>query len=300
MKFSSKNNLEVGSIVGVKPDTLFFRCFPSIDGITSMEETLIVEYKDGNFSLNRIIEEECSSIKFFRNNQLWCLGTYGNIYILDQGKWHDKKIKIEPYRYLNSFWEINKQIYCAGTGRRVLKLYDFTWQTILPESAEEDTDLFCMDASPDGTIFIVGENGSIFKYRKDKFEKLEAPTNYDIFHILVEDVDKIFICGENGCLFVGTEENWTNYSQTEMDMDFYSIINWMDKYYISAENQVLEFDGREFTASENIGSFSLWDASGKLWSLGLNEIHFFDGKSWQEFEVEFEVELKPAKKKPKV
>ena len=114
MKISSKENLEVGSITGHKSDHLFFRCFPSPDGITTTEKTIIIEYTINKFTINRIIDEECSAVKMLQNNELWCMGTYGNLYILKDGRWIDKMIEIKPYHYLNNLWEIDKQIYSAG------------------------------------------------------------------------------------------------------------------------------------------------------------------------------------------
>lgn len=292
MKFSSKENLEVGSITGHKSDHLFFRCFSSLDGITSTEKTIIVEYKKNKFIINHIIDEECSAIKMLQNNELWCLGTYGNLYILKDGRWINKMIEIKPYYYLNNLWEIDDQIYSAGNNRRVLKLIDFEWHTLLPASKNEEITIFCIDSSLKGTVYCVGQEGFIGRFANNKFTRIEAPTNYDINHICVENENKIIICGEKGTFFVCLHDRWTDYSQSELDVNFYNMEYCKNKLFISAEKQVLYFEKNRINKSADINSFSLWKTGNKLWSLGIKEIHCFDGKYWKEFIVEIDIEEK--------
>ena len=67
-----------------------------------------------------------------------------------------------------------------------------------------------------------------------------------------------------------------------------------NKLFISAEKQVWYFEKKRIDKSTDISSFSLWKTRNKLWSLGIKEIHCFNGKDWKEFIVEIDIGEKAA------
>jgi len=287
MKFSSLDNLEVGSIVGNSPKHMFFRCFPSMSGETIMDQTIIVEYKNDNFRIERIIDEECSRIAIMRGNQLWCLGAFGNLYILNNGIWSDYKIELKPYRYLNEFVELNGSVYSAGKNSTLLELQNYEWRS--SRKFEGDYDFYAISGSSDKSIYVVGEHGCVYKIIENKAIAIDVPTNQDIYGIYINKQNIIHICGLNGCFFVGTTNEWLDLSEPNLGVSFHGMKFWNNNLLVAAKNQIIKYENNELIPWVEIEALSLWITGNILWAKGLNKIHYTDNGEWTEFVVEFEV-----------
>lgn len=286
MKYSSLDSLEVGSIVGENQEQLFFRCFPSMAGETVMDRTIIVEYKNKKFRVERVIDEECSQMAIMHGSQLWCLGAFGNLYILDKGIWSDYNIELKPYRYLNKFMEINGIMYAAGKNSTLLELNNYKWRKF--QGFDEDYDFYSISDSNDKSIYVAGEQGSLYKVAEDRIKVIDVPTNQDFYSIYVNKENIIHLCGSNGCFFVGFQDKWHDLSESDLRVNFHCIKFWNNKILIAAKNKIFKYEDNELKLWVELGAFSLWVTGEVLWAKGLNNIHYFDNGIWKEFIVEFD------------
>jgi hypothetical protein len=63
------------------------------------------------------------------------------------------------------------------------------------------------------------------------------------------------------------------------------VVSWRGDIYVSANNSVLLFKNGTFEIAGKIQSFNLIALEDSLWSVGLNQLHRFDGQNWSEVHI---------------
>ncbi|CAD7854362.1 MAG: hypothetical protein, partial [Olavius algarvensis Gamma 1 endosymbiont] len=205
MKLSSKSNLEVASILGNSPDHLFFRCFP-FDGMEAdMDETIIIELKDGQCVATHLIREECSSM-LIRQGEPLCLGCFGNLHMREQDSFRALDFELDSARYLVAVYEFHNRIYTVGQDSAALRLEKSGWIDLL--KVDVDCDFYAMAVDPSGGLYVAGSSGQLYRSIGDTTERIELPTNADLFGIAITIDGELYVCGERGCVFVGNGDQF--------------------------------------------------------------------------------------------
>jgi hypothetical protein len=288
MWLSSVDNLEIGSVSGMKSEHLFFRGFFSIDDDTVMDDTLIIEHCEGTFRIDRLIPEECTAIRQMRNGDLWCLGFFGNLYIRRGASWFD--LHIEPGRKnsMVGIWEIDSAVWASDSGGTILKFENNTWVNAVSDSRSGG---HIYSLLPRGReLLAVGDDGLLLRIKEHKASRIELPTNQALKGITMLADQRLVICGDRGTLLIGQEDRWTDHSRPDMDVDFHRVVSWRNRTFISAETQILEFRDGELEPAAEVTSFELIEAGEWLWSIGVKELNYLANDSWQPFVVEIEIE----------
>jgi hypothetical protein len=287
MKFDSRDNLQISGIRRSNGGRLYFRGYAKSEiNRTIMDRTYIISSSEDGYTLLREIDEEITAIEILPDQSFIAIGSFGNLYQYKTGKWTDLAYEISPAEMLSRTLVDDNSVYVVGTGQRFMKLAANGWVPVCPGAQEDgETDLTGLCPSGEGRFIVCGVDGFIAEVSEKEFMAIELPTNVDLNNVAQTSEGQIAVCGNNGTFFIGRKNIWEDYSCPELGVSFTSVVSWRGDIYVSANNSVLLFKNGMFEIAGKIQSFNLIALEDSLWSVGLNQLHRFDGQNWSEVHI---------------
>lgn len=178
------------------------------------------------------------------------------------------------------------RLYAYGLGGRVFRLEGQSWQ-MLPLLR---SDVFCVRATPEGTLYACGSNGLFARFAAGAWAVLELGTNIDLQSILVREDQSVLVCGMSGFAGLWANETWTIWEVPAAD--YYDLALFMGNIFVGAGSDGLYFvKGNTFKKlKKNIFSYSLRSSMKYLAISGNNEIVRYDGKEYPCLEFNYDLE----------
>ncbi len=148
------------------------------------------------------------------------------------------------------------------------------------------TDLNSIDGIDEENIYTVGFNGKIFFLSGEKWQELDSPTNMHLERVKCVSKNEVYICGNNGTLLLGNKNGFKDISDTYVSDNFWGIEYFQGKIYLSSLNGLFVLDDKGIVQIKTglepeIKGYRLHANDGVLWSFGVDDLAFFDGKNWQ-------------------
>ncbi|MFZ1470721.1 MAG: hypothetical protein WAT09_17360 [Paracoccaceae bacterium] len=145
---------------------------------------------------------------------------------------------------------------------------------------------------PASRMIAVGLAGCILQRRRDRWEEVDAGTNADLEQIVHgQEADSFWIAGNGGTLIHVVRDEW-RFVDAGTEVNFWGMTWLGGKIILSAMEGLfcLDPETEEVTPqdvkTDRPVSFYRVDAnSGRLWSIGPQDIVLFDGESWQRIHV---------------
>jgi hypothetical protein len=135
-------------------------------------------------------------------------------------------------------------------------------------------------------IYAVGRNGEVWHFNGRSWNKLELPTNINLYSVkCVKENEQVYVAGNDGILIRGRDDAWkvVEHGATK---DNISDIEWFqEKLYISTRHNLYQLEGDnlvpvDFGKDRPKTFYQLSKAEGVMWANGEYDIMSFDGKKW--------------------
>ncbi|MCG8018515.1 MAG: hypothetical protein JAY97_20090 [Candidatus Thiodiazotropha sp. 'RUGA'] len=146
-------------------------------------------------------------------------------------------------------------------------------------------DLNGIDGTHEHDIYVVGYHGRIFHRNAAGWSELDSPTNLHLERVCCVSAEEVYICGNEGTLLKGNAEGFSVHRLDGFKEHFWDVEWFNGKLYIASLVGLFVFDGEEIVAVEtglepDIGGYRLDARDGVLWSFGVDDLAFYDGKKW--------------------
>jgi photosystem II stability/assembly factor-like uncharacterized protein len=241
-----------------------------------------------------IVVSVCVVTKPYRT--YFCLGQDGKVYgtisgggdffeqITDAGTGKGK------YGYVTQIREIASDVYVCGDQGQVYKRSAGGWAHIdvgllHKERRRHDISHNSIDGTAPDNIYVVGDYGRIFYYDAHKWQDISYETNLSLQRVKCVGSEEIFVCGEHGLLLQGNRNGWKVIGDPELDATIWDLEMFNNKLYLAVEDKLMAYDGIKISEVDTkltppIDAYHLSSRNGVLWSIGENDLAFFDGKKW--------------------
>ena len=155
---------------------------------------------------------------------------------------------------------------------------------------DEIRGILSIDGRNSSDIYAVGYEGEIFHYNGKDWAAMDCPTNADLHCIKYVSDDLYYIVGQQGTILKGVKDRWEVVKQDLETGDLWSISSFLDDVYFSSDSQLIKISNKEFkpvniglSGSASCGHLDA--ADGVLWSFGTKFLSYFDGEVWHPVEV---------------
>jgi len=251
-------------------------------------------YKSGQWGRHDL-EWNVNSVCYFEERDTLCaLSVQGDVHFATTQEFRTDKIPgagtYEGFAAVKQIRQIGKRLYVCGDQGQVYLHEKNAWVHIDEGLLEREIsatalDLNSIDGSDEDDIYVVGYHGRIFHYDGKKWTELSSPTNAHLERVRSINQDEFYFCGNNGVFFKGTKRGFLDYSVEGLEDNFWGLEYFQDKVYLATLRNLYVFDGTSVlplnTGLEpEIGGYRLAERDGMLWSFGVDDIAYFDGKVW--------------------
>jgi len=145
-------------------------------------------------------------------------------------------------------------------------------------------------------IYAVGWEGEIWHYDGKKWKQAPSPTNLALFRVVCAPDGTVYAVGQRGTILAGKESKWKLIEQDETTEDFYGAAWFRKQLYLSNDEGIfrlsqgalekvkLQPKGKQKLKLREGESFSRLDATEDvLWSVGPKmAVWTDDGQTWSE------------------
>jgi len=138
-------------------------------------------------------------------------------------------------------------------------------------------------------MYAVGINGEIWKNNGIKWNRLDSPTNLNLYGSALTESGKLYICGQGGTLLYGQGDEWKILEHDEIEgKDLYSIAWFKKKLYMADGHSLMMLEDGTVSKvdmvskkSDTIPSHMLFTNGNLLLSVAGKEIFITeDGENW--------------------
>lgn len=143
-----------------------------------------------------------------------------------------------------------------------------------------------MDGSNENHMYAVGGHGEVFRYDGSRWHRCDFPSNEQLSTVTVAPDGTVYIGGEGGNLWKGKEDTWLQIHRGSSSV-LYNDSVWFDnKLWLSSDYQFLILKGdkvdRAMFGEQELPFSGHMDArDGLLVIASLHQVYAFDGKEWQ-------------------
>jgi hypothetical protein len=146
-------------------------------------------------------------------------------------------------------------------------------------------DLNSIDGTSIEDIYVCGMHGRIFHFDGRRWSEIDSPTNVHLERVRCVSRDEVYFCGNDGVFLKKTPVGFEDHSTPELGKHFWGLEHFSGNIYLAALNGLYLFDGSSVEAVETrlepaIGGYRLSARDGTLWSFGVDDLAWFDGKTW--------------------
>lgn len=141
-----------------------------------------------------------------------------------------------------------------------------------------------IDGVAPNDIYVVGHAGRILHYDGSTWTSLASPTNLHLERVHCAAPGETYACGNNGTFLKITPQGIENHS-IELADHFWGLSSFQGKVYLATLKGLYVFDGKTLDELDTgleaaIGGYRLDARDGQLWSFGVDDLAYFDGKTW--------------------
>jgi hypothetical protein len=150
--------------------------------------------------------------------------------------------------------------------------------------------LSCIDGNHEQDIYVVGMEGVAFHFDGGKWRRLRLPTNAHLHWVRCYGPDEVYICGNDGTLLQGSaRKGFRDVGGGQDNPTWWCLAKFRDKVYLSAMEGLFAWDGQNIAPVETglEPEPETWQLDTSLiggealWSFGVKDLVWFDGKQWQ-------------------
>jgi hypothetical protein len=133
-------------------------------------------------------------------------------------------------------------------------------------------------------IYVCGFGGRILHFDGRTWDELATPTNVHLERIHCVSPSEAYVCGNKGTFFKISSGAFTDYS-IDIDEHFWGLTSFQGKIYLATLKGLYVFDGKQVRPVDTklkppIGGYRLDACEEQLWSFGVDDLAWFDGKKW--------------------
>jgi hypothetical protein len=220
---------------------------------------------------------------------LYALSPEGNVSIVTDDNYEEAIPDGAKYGGLSQIKHIDGAIYVCGFRGQVYQRSPRGWTHIDRGIFEaklkaKALHLNSIDGTSANDIYVVGFGGRILHYDGSTWTELSSPTNLHLERVHCAAPGEIYACGNNGTFLKITPQGIENHS-IEVEDHFWGLTSFQGKVYLATLKGLYVFDGKTVEELDTgleppIGGYRLDARDGQLWSFGVDDLAFFDGKTW--------------------
>ena len=243
------------------------------------------------------LEWNVQSVCYFpEKNTLHALSEQGEVDTRGKGFNSSEKIKDAGTYHkgelgaVNQIRKIGKHLYVCGNQGQVYRREESGWVHIDDGLLDRKISaralhLQGIDGTSDEDIYVVGMRGRIFHFDGKKWTELDSPTNLHLERVRCVSPDEVYICGKDGVFLKKTPRGFEDYSVPDLDDYFWGLEYFEGKVYLATTAGLYVFDGKKVEPVDTgleppIDGHRLDARDGALWSFGVDDLAYFDGKTW--------------------
>ena len=273
------------------------------DKPTKKEATQFFVFMENDCKENSF-DFDINSLTYFENDEgikqgWWLIGKRGEIVHINNGTTNITKIstagtgKLEnKFGYLSQIRSVADELFICGYRRQVYQYKKENWELIsndiLDHRAEGPWNGFeSIDGFAKNNLYAVGDEGEIWHYNGQTWTQCNSPTNRSLNEVRCFN-GKVWICGDGGIIISGNKNGWDIiWESDEPSESWWSIESYQDKVYVAGDDYlgVLEngdIISIELNKAEEVTTLVLHNRDGLLWSIGENDLNYYDGTRWNE------------------
>jgi hypothetical protein len=199
------------------------------------------------------------------------------------------------YGYVTDIQEIGGEIYVCGASGQIYQRTKMGWihrdQGLLEPLPFKLPRLFLnsIDGTATDDIYAVGNEGYIFHFNGKQWRNVSFETNLNLLSVKCINPDEVYICGQNGLMLGGNHNGWRILiDPDEVDIEeLYDIEVFENKIYLSSESGLMIYNRKDIQSVDTglnpplIDTSSLSARDGILWSIGGEDLAYYNGKQWR-------------------
>jgi hypothetical protein len=137
----------------------------------------------------------------------------------------------------------------------------------------------------DRDIYVVGLGGRILHFDGARWDELDSPTNVHLERVHCVSPSEAYVCGNKGTFFKLSKGVFTDHS-IRVEDHFWGLTSFQGKVYLATLKGLYAFDGKRVQPVDTqlkppIDGYRLDSCEDQLWSFGVDDLAFFDGKKWK-------------------
>ncbi|WP_025810231.1 hypothetical protein [Pseudomonas chlororaphis] len=181
----------------------------------------------------------------------------------------------------------------VGTVLQVYRSRDWTlWEAetipLLPGEQAVDLAVEAVAAFSSDELYAVGWQGLLCRRTAVGWERLNAPTNLDLFDLVCAEDGSAYAVGDEGIILKGRGDTWALIEQDKTCEKLWGVASFAGRVFVSdmrllyeiVDNDLIPLsppDDEVFPSS----TYRLKTTEGVLWSAGGKELFEFDGQRWK-------------------
>jgi hypothetical protein len=225
-----------------------------------------------------------------RNGMIRTYGSAGRPFTLESVKGSMAEATIPDTARFGEILRIRAfagQVFCCGQSAQVYRLYQGLWihadDGIISREAQTLEDI---DGTGPDDVYAVGMAGTILHFDGRQWRALDSPTDQPLSCVRCVQ-NKVYICGNNGVFLRGDSRGWESIGSDHPGVNFWGMEVIDDIVYLAHVRGIVKYQNGTFSevkfASRRKVSCNRLNAwNGRLLSVGVDDMLFFDGESWKE------------------
>jgi hypothetical protein len=180
---------------------------------------------------------------------------------------------------------IGETLYVCGYHGQVYRRQGRRWVSVDASLLEEEElDFHGLDGSSEEDIYAVAMAGRIFHWNGQGWHEVKSPTKANLERVRCVSPKEVYICGDGGTLLRGNHRDGFKVLSSK-GSDLWGLEVFLGRVYAAAREGLFVLDGSELRAlstglDPEIDGYRLDARDGVLWSFGVNDLAYFDGKTW--------------------
>ncbi|QPF74119.1 hypothetical protein G8A07_15155 [Roseateles sp. DAIF2] len=180
----------------------------------------------------------------------------------------------------------------VGTALQVYRSDDWVdWRSeaipLLPGVQAVDLGLESLAHFSEDEVYAVGWEGLLCQRSKGEWQRIDSPTNCDLFDIACASDGVAYAVGDQGTVIRGRGSVWTAIEHGDTEEKLWGVACLDGRVFIASMNLLYELVGENLVPVEPPDDevfpssvYRLTAAGSTLWSAGMKELFEFDGSRW--------------------
>lgn len=278
-----ENYVSIAAQMDAYSNSAVSRVIKLLDVAINKPDWVPVDFEDAATSVTGV--SEAGDVR-----RSYYMGMYGKVLVWEGRTVHTEDVPYEEeHGRLLRIRAINKTILICGMTGQLLARQRGSWRRIdgglLGTGGLDFEDI---DGNSLTDLYAVGVEGIIYHFDGKRWRDLKSPTNQSLSNVRCVSEDEVYICGNSGILMKGSaRRGWRFLAQDAIDDNLWGLAIYDHKPYVASTGGIHFFDGRTLKpvtfGSLDLKSFNRLDAgSSSLWSFGIKQVAWFDGRRWRE------------------